>query len=70
MKTLTEPITSVRIYESRTIKTVESEIRVKGTALNDDKTDVRLSAAGPYRIVMHCHSTGRKRTDNRAISNS
>jgi hypothetical protein len=70
MKALEEPVTCVRTYESGAIKTLKAPVRIKETALGDDKTDVRLSAAGPYRIVMHCQSIGRKRADNSALTNS
>jgi hypothetical protein len=68
VKTFAEPITSVRLYESGAVKTLKSEIRVKESVLGDDKTVVRLSDSGPYRIVMHCQSTGEKRANNSAIS--
>ncbi len=61
MKTFAEPVTSVRLYESGAIKTLKTEIRVNESTLGDDKTDVRLSDVGPYRIVMHCQSIGEKR---------
>lgn len=69
MKTFAEPITRVRTYESGAIKTLKEPIRIKEVAPSDDTTDVRV-ATGPYRIVMHCQSTGRRRTDNSALSNS
>lgn len=68
MKTFAEPITSVRLYESGAVKTMKTDVRVKESVLGDDKTDVRLSDAGPYRIVMHCQGTGEKRVNNSAIS--
>lgn len=69
MKTFTQPVTRVRLYESGGIKTLANDVRIKEVVPTDDTTDVRLTAAGPYRIVMHCQSVGRKRTDNSAISN-
>ena len=64
MKTFTEPMTCVRFYESGAVRTIAHEVLVKETAFADDKSVVRLSDAGPYRIVMHCQSNMNKRTDN------
>lgn len=64
MKTFTEPLTSVRLYESGSVRTITDDVLVKETALADDKSVVRLTDAGPYRIVMHCQSNKSKRTDN------
>jgi hypothetical protein len=69
MKTFTQPVTRVRLFESGGIKTLSKEVRIKELASTDDTTDVRLVAAGPYRIVMHCKSVGRAHTDNSAITN-
>lgn len=64
MKMYTEPLTSVRLYESGSIRTITDDVLVKETALADDKSVVRLTDAGPYRIVMHCHSVKGKRTNS------
>ncbi len=69
MKTFADPITRVRTYESGAIKTLKTPVRIKEVAAGDDTTDVRV-AAGPYRIVMHCQSSGKKRTDNQDLTNS
>jgi hypothetical protein len=69
MKTFTEPMTSVRFYESGAVRTVTHEVLVKETVLADDKNVVRLSDSGPYRIVMHCQSKLSTRTDNTKIPN-
>ena len=69
MQTFTQPVTRVRLFELGSIKTLSNDVRIKELALTDDTTDVRLVAAGPYRIVMHCKSAGRKQTDNSAITN-
>lgn len=70
MKTFTEPLTSVRLYESGSVQTITDDVLVKETSLADDKSVVRLSDAGPYRIVMHCHSVKGKRTDKSTNSNN
>lgn len=64
MKTLTEPLTSVRLYESGSVRTITDDVLVKETAVTDDNSVVRLSEAGPYRIVMQCQNKTSKRTDH------
>ena len=68
MKTFTEPVTRVWLYESGSIKALANDVRIKETAIGDDKTDVSLTA-GPYRIVMHCQSMGGRRSDQTDFPN-
>lgn len=69
MKTFTEPLTSVRLYESGSVRTITDDVLVKETAFADDNSVVRLSDAGPYRIVMHCHNVKGKRTNTTTNTN-
>lgn len=68
MKTFTEPLTSVRLYESGAVRTITDDVLVKETEPADDNNVVRLSDTGPYRIVMHCQNVKGKRTDKSTSS--
>lgn len=69
MKTFTEPLTSIRLYESGSVRTITDAVLVKEIVPADDNSVVRLSDTGSYRIVMHCKSRVNKRTDHTEISN-
>ncbi len=63
MDTFTRPITRVRLAESGGISVLSQDSLIKTSDSADDNTEVCLPE-GPYRIVMHCRSTGRDTMKN------